>query len=303
VFVPTGNDKDTLEIEIADYGQGASSEPLLRFQLTGDVPGAPYTIAAGDLLRTHALVDSPVEVLPSSGFDSFLDPATEVAGAPLGSSNTTIALEAPVTTACSTSDECHSGTACRDVVLPDTDLLCPSESTSANCSCVDDGPGPAIDGVRGIFDASSFVSYLDVPHLASSRYAEVGSLLELKVYNDTQGNHPFHLHGFSFQPIRVEDRLTGDVLYTYDYAEFTDNLNIQPSHTLVFRVRLDDRSTWGNVMVDGEGGAAGRWLFHCHIFHHAGLGMISELVVIDPAALFMDGFESGDTAFWSAMVP
>jgi len=303
VFIPTGNDQDTVEIGIADYDQGAGSETILRFQLSGDAPGLPYSIAAGDLLRTHALVGSPLEVLPSSGFASFLDPATEVEGSPLGSTNTTIALEAPVMTACSTSDECHPGTACRDVVLPDTDLLCPSESTSPNCACVADGFGPAIDGVRGIFDAASVVSFFDVPHLASSRYAEVGDLLELKVFNDTQANHPFHMHGFAFQPIRVEDRLTEDVLYTYDYAEFTDNLNIQPGHTLVFRVRLDDRSTWGNVMVDGQGGAAGRWLVHCHIFHHAGLGMISELVVIDPAAVFMDGFESADTTLWSATVP
>ena len=27
------------------------------------------------------------------------------------------------------------------------------------------------------------------------------------------------------------------------------------------------------------GGAVGRWLYHCHILHHAGLGMIGDLCV------------------------
>lgn len=298
VLVPTGGDEDTLEIGITDYGQGASTENILRFALVGEAPVSSYNLAEGDPLRTHGAVNSPIEVLPSSGFDPFLDPSTEVPGAPLGSSNTTITLQAPVRTACSTSAECHPGTECRDGLQ-----LCPDQSTSPDCACVADGRGPAIDGVRGIFDAGSFSSFTDVPHLSSSRYAEVGDLLELKVHNSTQNDHPFHLHGFSIQPVRVEDRLTGNPLYTYDYAEFLDNINVQDSHTLVFRVRLEDRSTWGSVRPDGSGGAAGRWLFHCHIFHHAGLGMVSELVVLDPAALFFDGFESEDTIRWSQTVP
>ncbi len=43
-------------------------------------------------------------------------------------------------------------------------------------------------------------------------------------------------------------------------------------------MRLEDRP-----QPDGTtgGGANGRWVFHCHIFFHAVLGMISELVVTD----------------------
>ena len=29
-------------------------------------------------------------------------------------------------------------------------------------------------------------------------------------------------------------------------------------------------------------GLLGRWLFHCHLFHHASIGMITELVVLPP---------------------
>jgi FtsP/CotA-like multicopper oxidase with cupredoxin domain len=89
-------------------------------------------------------------------------------------------------------------------------------------------------------------------------------------------HHPFHLHGFSFQPVRMEDP-SGETVVSYDYNEFVDTLDIPARHRLVFRVRLDDR-----LDRDGatHGGAVGRWLFHCHIFFHSGLGMISELVVI-----------------------
>lgn len=133
---------------------------------------------------------------------------------------------------------------------------------------------PTIDGVIGRFEGSA--DFTLVPHIATSRYARVGDLLELAVSNQTGMHHPFHLHGFSFQPVRMEHS-AGNVVRTYDYNEFVDTLDIPAEHTLVFRVRLDDRP-----MMDGStpGGALGRWLFHCHIFFHAALGMISELVVL-----------------------
>ena len=94
-------------------------------------------------------------------------------------------------------------------------------------------------------------------------------------------HHPFHLHGFSFQPISLAPRAnapmgtpTGTI--TWPYREFRDNIDVPGNYTLTFRVRLDDRE-----LVDGVtlGGSLGRWLFHCHIFFHHHQGMISELVV------------------------
>src|SRR4029453_7490871 len=46
---------------------------------------------------------------------------------------------------------------------------------------------------------------------------------------------------------------------------------------LVYRVRIDDRLKEDFITA---GGALGRWAVHCHIFFHAGLGMISQLVII-----------------------
>jgi hypothetical protein len=46
----------------------------------------------------------------------------------------------------------------------------------------------------------------------------------------------------------------------------------------------DYQADWGGPGdIENEnadmGGAHGRWLFHCHILHHARLGMISDLCI------------------------
>ena len=129
-----------------------------------------------------------------------------------------------------------------------------------------------IDGVMGSHDVVG--PYTGAAHMGSSRWAKPGDLLQLTVQNTTAAHHPFHLHGFSIQPIS----LTHATLpaFTFPYAEYRDNVDIPAGYTLTFRVRLDPRA-----LVDGvtPGGALGRWMFHCHIFFHAHLGMISELVV------------------------
>lgn len=134
---------------------------------------------------------------------------------------------------------------------------------------------PSIDGIQGMFDG--FTPYGTAPHIDSSRYAEVGRVLELSVTNQSGGHHPFHLHGFSVQPISLT--LTGSPTFTWPYREFRDNIDIPASHTLTFRVRVGDRELKDGLTL---GGALGRWLFHCHIFIHHHQGMISELVITGP---------------------
>ncbi|MDQ4131683.1 MAG: multicopper oxidase domain-containing protein [Actinomycetota bacterium] len=130
----------------------------------------------------------------------------------------------------------------------------------------------SIDNVQGIHDA---VQYQTTPHQASTRYARIGDTLELSVTNVTGANHPFHLHGFSFQPLSFTK--PGSPSFVFPYKEFVDEIDIRPSYTLTFRVLLEDRP-----LMDGTtlGGGLGRWVFHCHIFHHNTGGMTSELVVV-----------------------
>ena len=134
---------------------------------------------------------------------------------------------------------------------------------------------PSINGIPGV-PLHGPPPYPNAPHIDSSRYAERGRILELTVTNQTGAHHPFHLHGFSMQPISLTR--AGNPTFNWPYSEFRDSIDVPADYTLTFRVRLDDRP-----LVDGVtlGGWLGRWLFHCHIFFHHHRGMISEFVVTD----------------------
>lgn len=134
---------------------------------------------------------------------------------------------------------------------------------------------PSIDGIAG--DFHGFTPYTTTPHIDSSRYAEAGQTLELTVTNQTATHHPFHIHGFSFQPISLT--MAGSPSYVWPYREFLDNVDIPPGYTLTIRLRTDDRPLKDGITL---GGALGRWLFHCHIFIHHHQGMMSELVITGP---------------------
>jgi FtsP/CotA-like multicopper oxidase with cupredoxin domain len=96
-------------------------------------------------------------------------------------------------------------------------------------------------------------------------------------------------------------------LFTYPYKEFVDVEVMQPQKAVKYRMKMNDRfkmpddtkfsyfqllakfpydqgQTYGGPgdipNPNAEmGGGVGRWLFHCHILHHAMLGMIADLCV------------------------
>ena len=138
------------------------------------------------------------------------------------------------------------------------------------------GSSLGINGAVGLHSPPPGVTeYTDFPHPDSTRWANLGDTLELTVTNTTaNAHHPFHLHGFSMQPLDLTK--TGSPTYVFE-PEFRDNVDVPPGYTLRFRIRLDDRKQEDGVT---DGGGLGRWVFHCHIFFHATLGMISELDVV-----------------------
>ncbi|MDH4084637.1 MAG: multicopper oxidase family protein [Nitrospira sp.] len=134
---------------------------------------------------------------------------------------------------------------------------------------------PSVDGIpmprdfNGDFSGNPF-------YLESARHAKLDNTMDLKVTNMTGANHPFHLHGFSVQPIELTPRAgTYGPSYTFP-LEFRDIVDVPANYTLTFRVSLDDRLKKDNQTA---GGGVGRWLFHCHILPHATFGMMSELHV------------------------
>lgn len=139
------------------------------------------------------------------------------------------------------------------------------------------GP-PGINGIAGmaLHGTPPDPHYPNTLHIGSTRYAEKGRRLELTVTNTSDAHHPFHLHGFSMQPLTLTR--AANPTFTWGYREFRDSIDVPADYTLTFRVQLDDR-----MLVDGVtlGGFLGRWLFHCHIFFHHHRGMIGEFVVTD----------------------
>jgi FtsP/CotA-like multicopper oxidase with cupredoxin domain len=187
-----------------------------------------------------------------------------------------------------------SGAAVEQLVGPFGSLLNPATFAapkpglgSQDIWLTNTGNSLGVNSVQGHHDFAG--DYTAIPHEGSARFAQQGDTLELTVTNQTGAHHPFHLHGFSIQPIDLTDTIPGvptagspdgspgtGPSYVFSYAEFRDNIDVPAGYTLRFRVRLDDRP-----LMDGAtpGGALGRWVFHCHIFFHAVFGMISEFVV------------------------
>jgi len=76
-----------------------------------------------------------------------------------------------------------------------------------------------------------------------------------EIENLAEMDHPFHLHGMSFQTIGAQ------------VLGWKDTVNVPKESIVRFAVKY---------------GAAGRWMYHCHILEHAERGMMGELEVSAP---------------------
>ena len=80
------------------------------------------------------------------------------------------------------------------------------------------------------------------------------------VKNDSDWDHPFHLHGYFFQVVDEQGRPVGPNAYK-------DTLNIPMKTTARLLVTFEDRP--------------GQWMFHCHILDHAEGGLMGTVAVGD----------------------
>jgi FtsP/CotA-like multicopper oxidase with cupredoxin domain len=97
------------------------------------------------------------------------------------------------------------------------------------------------------------VAFPDLPPIdGTSGDVEVWS-----VRNDSEMDHPFHLHGMFFRVLDVDG-------VAPDRVGWKDTVNVPQKKTLRFVVRY---------------GTPGVWMFHCHILEHAERGMMGELVL------------------------
>ena len=85
------------------------------------------------------------------------------------------------------------------------------------------------------------------------------------VKNDTEWDHPFHLHGFFFMPLDDQNQPLRPLAWK-------DTVNVPMKTTVRLLVTFDERP--------------GTWMFHCHILDHADGGLMGTVHVGpgDPAA-------------------
>jgi FtsP/CotA-like multicopper oxidase with cupredoxin domain len=89
-------------------------------------------------------------------------------------------------------------------------------------------------------------------------YARVGETQIWTIENTIDWDHPFHIHGFSYQVL-------DDAGAPVAPLAWKDTANIPVHGKLKLAVRFDDRP--------------GMWMFHCHILDHADAGMMGMVMV------------------------
>ncbi len=120
---------------------------------------------------------------------------------------------------------------------------------------------------------------------------EVGSTYIWEVRNLTHMDHPFHTHGWTFQPFEIEYFHVSDPLLnfveTIDYLENKDTFRVpgrkdpvpfSSNTTLRAYATFNDDGREGTVRAQGlypSDTESGGWLAHCHILEHSKNGMMT----------------------------
>lgn len=85
---------------------------------------------------------------------------------------------------------------------------------------------------------------------------EEGDVVKVTITNDTDVDHPMHLHGTFFNVISKD----GNPIQGSSVVK--DTLNVRPGET--YEIVFETQNP-------------GNWMFHCHEFHHASGGMVAEV--------------------------
>jgi FtsP/CotA-like multicopper oxidase with cupredoxin domain len=100
-----------------------------------------------------------------------------------------------------------------------------------------------------------------VPFWKAKPYAaKLGEKQLWIVKNDSDWDHPFHLHGFFFQVIDEKGEAARPLAWK-------DTVNVPMKTTVRLLVSFDERP--------------GQWMFHCHILDHADGGLMGTVMVGD----------------------
>lgn len=99
------------------------------------------------------------------------------------------------------------------------------------------------------------------PHRATLT-SRAGDVERWTIRNETDMDHPFHLHGTQFQVI---ERASGGARTPEPFRAWRDTVNVRSGETVTLLTTQDLR---------------GERMFHCHILEHEDLGMMGTLKVV-----------------------
>lgn len=117
---------------------------------------------------------------------------------------------------------------------------------------------PEIMRSRGLSWTMNYVAEHEHAMLHTPMFSfRQGEHVVLKMVNETEFEHPMHLHGHSFRVLRVNDLPTR-------FREWRDTVMVAPR---------------GSVDVAFVADNPGEWMFHCHILEHAASGMMATVAV------------------------
>lgn len=162
---------------------------------------------------------------------------------------------------------------------------------------------PSAEGDVTFFAQSSPTQFMGMPFTpkpfpavtpADAQDVSVGETRVWEITNLTGSDHPFHAHGFFFQPLEVQymdmDNPANNVTVPFDTVETMDTVRLPGRPGAMGRSRtvlravsyFGDEGREGDVFASGKTpapGHSGGWVFHCHIFEHVDRGMMSFIEV------------------------
>ncbi|CAF1257731.1 unnamed protein product [Rotaria sp. Silwood1] len=106
-----------------------------------------------------------------------------------------------------------------------------------------------------------------LPSIQSDKYGHYlipyGAVVDIYIENRDAGEHPFHLHGYSFWIIATSENPQAENLYAGDYVQ-RDTVSVPASG-------------WAKLRFVANN--PGAWLFHCHIEWHMDAGLLAAFIV------------------------
>jgi len=128
--------------------------------------------------------------------------------------------------------------------------------------------------------------------------AIVGGTYMWEVKNMTEGDHPFHPHGFTFQHIETEyvdlDTPENNFVLKAPFVENKDTIRVPGRPGIVrgrswttvrLATKFSDTGREGMVTASGKTptvSTSGGWVVHCHILEHTNRGMMTFLNLTGP---------------------